>query len=260
MSSFRDWFRRSSGSPAPSNRPSTPLVAGDKSSSPAPGDKSSEDSAINVNRGAEKYEHVRRTSAVGIGAVGALGTFAAIGSPSSGPIEVETPSGQTPDNEANALAPLAIQCALSIAEVTAELAPVPYIGPLVKCLTAVFQAVERSKANKEQWKLLQGRCVMVLRIAGAQVTNHGQQHYPHINEASEMLENTLKKIQRQAQQYSEMNGVETFFKHQLISDEIEGLFGELDECLRMFSYAADVAQAQWIGEFRAVQEQEARDI
>ncbi|CAE6442169.1 unnamed protein product [Rhizoctonia solani] len=266
MSSFRDWFRRSSGSPAPSNRPPAPLVAGDKSSaSPAPGDKSSrtpltQDSASHINRGAEKYEHVRRTSAVGIGAVGAFGTFVAIGSPHLGPIEVGTPGERTPDNEAKALAPLAIQCALSIAEVAAELAPVPYIGPLVKCLTAVFQAVERSKANKEQWKLLQGRCVMVLRIAGAQVTNHGEQHYPRINEASEMLENTLKKIQRQAQQYSEMSGVETFFRHQLISSEIEGLFSELDECLRMFSYAADVAQAQWIGEFRAVQEQEARDI
>lgn len=60
----------------------------------------------------------------------------------------ETHREQTPENETRALASLGIQCALSIAEVAAEVAPVPYIGPLVGCLTAVFQAVERSKVNK----------------------------------------------------------------------------------------------------------------
>ncbi|CAE6432436.1 unnamed protein product [Rhizoctonia solani] len=175
-------------------------------------------------------------------------------------IEVHTHRDATPENEHRALASLGIQCALSIAEVAAELAPVPYIGPLVKCLTAVFQAVERSKANKEQWKLLQGRCVMVLRIAGAQVTNNGQQHYPRLNEGAQMLEETLTKIQKRVYYYSQMNEVKAFFIHQAISDEIEGLFGELDTCLRMFSYATDVAQAQWVAEFRAVQQQEAREI
>ncbi|GAB1521094.1 hypothetical protein RhiTH_004185 [Rhizoctonia solani] len=166
----------------------------------------------------------------------------------------------TPENEHRALASLGIQCALSLAEVTAELAPVPYIGPLVKCLTAVFQAVEKSRVNKEQWKLLQGRCVMVLRIAGAQVTNNGHQYYPRINEGAHMLEETLNKIQKRAQHYNEMNDFSTFLKSKLISDEIEGLFSELDTCLQMFSYATDVAQAQWVSEFRSVQQQEARDI
>ncbi|QRW20633.1 Serine/threonine-protein kinase [Rhizoctonia solani] len=166
----------------------------------------------------------------------------------------------TPENEHRALASLGIQCALSLAEVTAELAPVPYIGPLVKCLTAVFQAVEKSRVNKEQWKLLQGRCVMVLRIAGAQVTNNGHQYYPRINEGAHMLEETLNKIQKRAQHYNEMNDFSTFLKSKLISDEIEELFSELDTCLQMFSYATDVAQAQWVSEFRSVQQQEARDI
>ncbi|KAF8754493.1 kinase-like protein [Rhizoctonia solani] len=143
----------------------------------------------------------------------------------------------TPENEHRALASLGIQCALSLAEVTAELAPVPYIGPLVKCLTAVFQAVEKSR-----------------------VTNNGHQYYPRINEGAHMLEETLNKIQKRAQHYNEMNDFSTFLKSKLISDEIEGLFSELDTCLQMFSYATDVAQAQWVSEFRSVQQQEARDI
>lgn len=175
-------------------------------------------------------------------------------------IDVPTHRDPTPENEYRALASLAVQCTLSIAEVAAELAPVPYIGPLVKCLTAVFQAVEGSRANKEQWKLLQGRCVMVLRIAGAQVTNNGQQYYPRVSEGAQMLEETLNKIRDRVRHYNKMNEIMALLKYQIISDEIEGLFQDLDACLRIFSFEADVAQAQWIAEFRAVQKQEARDI
>ncbi|KAG8791415.1 hypothetical protein FRC12_009228 [Ceratobasidium sp. 428] len=92
-----------------------------------------------------------------------------------------------PENEARASMALSTQCALSLATVAAELAPIPCIGVLVGCLTVVFQAVEKSRVNKEQWKLLQGRCVMVSRIAGAQVTNYGGEHYSGLQHASEIL-------------------------------------------------------------------------
>ncbi|CCO31556.1 hypothetical protein BN14_05601 [Rhizoctonia solani AG-1 IB] len=166
----------------------------------------------------------------------------------------------TPENNHRALASLGIQCGLSLAKVTAELAPVPYIGPLVGCLTAVFQAVEKSRVNKEQWKLLQGRCVMVLRIVGVQVTNNGQHHYPRINKSACMLEEMINKIQDRAHHYNQKSGFTTVLLSKMISDEIKELFGELDTCLQMFSYAADVAQAQWVDKFWLVQQQEARDI
>ncbi|CAE6448242.1 unnamed protein product [Rhizoctonia solani] len=168
-----------------------------------------------------------------------------------------TPS---PDNEVQALASLGTQCALSLAQVIAEIAPVPCIGTLAGCLTLVFQAVERSRVNKEQWRLIRGRCTMVLRIAGTQVTNHGHQHYPGLKEATKLLEDTLNKIQERAQHYNQMNEVVAFLLHQTISDEIQSLFGDLDSCLGLFSYAADIAQAQWIDEFRVVHERESRDL
>ncbi|ELU39119.1 protein tyrosine kinase domain-containing protein [Rhizoctonia solani AG-1 IA] len=113
----------------------------------------------------------------------------------------------------------------------AEIAPVPCIGSLVGCLTAVFQAVERTRVNKDQWKLLQGRCVMVMRIAGAQVMNNGHHHYPGLEEAAKLLEETLNKIEERAQHYNQMN-----------------------------EYATDIAQSQWISEFRAVQKQESQQL
>ncbi|CCO36792.1 Serine/threonine-protein kinase TNNI3K [Rhizoctonia solani AG-1 IB] len=166
----------------------------------------------------------------------------------------------TPENETRALASLGVQCTLSLAQVVAEIAPVPCIGPLVGCLTAVFQAVERSRVNKDQWKLLQGRCVMVMRIAGAQVTNNGHHHYPGLKEAAEQLEQTLKTIQERVEHYNQMNEVLSFLLYQTISDEIQSLFGDLDSCLGLFSYATDVAQAQWIAEFQAVQKQESQKL
>ncbi|CAE6445331.1 unnamed protein product [Rhizoctonia solani] len=166
----------------------------------------------------------------------------------------------TPENEVRALASLGTQCTLSLAQVMAEIAPIPCIGSLVGCLTLVFQAVERSRVNKDQWKLLQGRCVMVMRIAGAQVLNHGHQHYPGLKEAAQLLQETLQRIQERAQYYNQINEVVAFLLHQTISDEIESLFADLDSCLGLFSYATDVAQGQWIEEFRAVHERESRDL
>ncbi|CCO33387.1 hypothetical protein RSOLAG1IB_11200 [Rhizoctonia solani AG-1 IB] len=92
------------------------------------------------------------------------------------------------ENEIRALSSLATQCALTLSEVTKEIAPVPAIGSLCGCLKEVFQAVERSKVNKDQWKLLRGRCVMVMRIAGARVENYGKEHYPNLDEAAAILQ------------------------------------------------------------------------
>ncbi|QRV97875.1 Serine/threonine-protein kinase [Ceratobasidium sp. AG-Ba] len=160
------------------------------------------------------------------------------------------------DNEAAALAGLGTQCALSLATVTAELAPIPCIGVLVGCLTVVFQAVEKSRVNREQWKLLKGRCVMVSRIAGAQVTNYGGEHYHGLQQASDLLHDTILNIGERANYWNEMNDILAFVQFQGISDEIKSHFSALDSCLNLFSYATDVAQLQWVGEFNAVQKQE----
>ncbi|KAG8733277.1 hypothetical protein FRC11_007453 [Ceratobasidium sp. 423] len=90
--------------------------------------------------------------------------------------------------------------------------------------------------------------------------NNGQQHYPGLAEATQSLEKTLDEITRRVEYYTRMNDTIALLKHQTISDEIEGFFSQLDYCLRLFSYSADVAQAQWIGEFRAVRDQEKRNI
>ncbi|KAJ1305009.1 hypothetical protein OPQ81_000052 [Rhizoctonia solani] len=165
-----------------------------------------------------------------------------------------------PDDKHPALAPLTQQCNLSIAEVTAELAPIPYIGPLANSLAGVFQAIEKSRTNKKQWRLLQGRCVMVLRIAGSQVMNNRQMYYARMKEGVQKLEVTLTKIQNRAWHYNWMHEVTAFLKHVTISDEIEDLFSELDACLRRFGYVSEVAQAQWVTEFRPLQEQEASEF
>ncbi|KAG9083674.1 hypothetical protein FRC06_004421 [Ceratobasidium sp. 370] len=161
-----------------------------------------------------------------------------------------------PENEARALMALGVHCALSLAEVAKELAPIPFIGPLVKSLTFVFQAVEKSQVNKEQWKLLQGRCVMVMRIAGARVTNNGGEQYPGLEHASEVLRNTIDQIGERAHHWNEMNWFAAFVQFQRISEEIGSHFSELDTCLNLFSFASDIAQEQWAGVFSAIQRDE----
>ncbi|KAG8687025.1 hypothetical protein FRC09_013739 [Ceratobasidium sp. 395] len=173
------------------------------------------------------------------------------------------PQNATPSNPQSGYSEVAItalnlsaSCALSLASVVAELAPVPYIGAVAQCLTFIFQAVEKSKVNKEQMKLLQGRCVMVLRIAGQQIMSGGGKHYPGIEQAASNLDSTLQHIIQRANEWNKTNVFKALFQYNKISDEIKDLFVELDACLRLFSFAADTTQIQWIGEFNAVQNDE----
>ncbi|KAF8601635.1 kinase-like protein [Ceratobasidium sp. AG-I] len=165
-----------------------------------------------------------------------------------------------PDNEVRAQASLSTQCAMSFAAVVQELAPIPGIGSLVGCLTLVFQAVEKARVNKEQWELLRGRCVMVTRIAGAQVINYGGTGYPSLENSVGLLEETITDIGQRAAYYNDMHEIFALFQYRNISEEIRGHFVQLDVCLRMFSYAADVTQMQWIGEFSAVQRTELHEL
>ncbi|CAE7078559.1 unnamed protein product [Rhizoctonia solani] len=165
-----------------------------------------------------------------------------------------------PENETYALSSLATQCALTLSEVTKEIAPIPAVGELVGCLKHVFQAVERSKVNKDQWKLLRGRCVMVLRIAGAHVDNYGKDQYPNLIEAAALLQDTLNRVEERARYYNEMNELVALVLYQSISDEIRALFADLDACLALFNFTAEVAQEQWTGEYQAVQRREASEL
>ncbi|CAE7055390.1 unnamed protein product [Rhizoctonia solani] len=165
-----------------------------------------------------------------------------------------------PENENYALSSLATQCALTLSEVAKEIAPIPAVGELVGCLKRVFQAVERSKVNKDQWKLLRGRCVMVLRIAGAHVDNYGKDQYPNLDEAAALLQITLNRIEERARYYNEMDELVAFVLHQSISDEIRALFAELDACLALFNFTAEGARKQWTEEYQAIQRRESSEL
>ncbi|KAF8601633.1 kinase-like protein [Ceratobasidium sp. AG-I] len=164
------------------------------------------------------------------------------------------------DNEARAQASLSTQRGISLGAAVQELAPIPGIGPLVEYLTLLFKAVEKTRVNKEQWELLQGRCVMVMRIAGARVANHGGNNYPDIEISAALLKETMTNIGQRATYYNDMHEIFALFQYQSISEEIRGYFEQLDVCLCTFSYASDVAQMQWIDEFSAIQGAELREL
>ncbi|KAF8606455.1 kinase-like protein [Ceratobasidium sp. AG-I] len=165
-----------------------------------------------------------------------------------------------PDNEVPAQAPLSVQCTVSLATVLRELAPIPYMQPVADCLEPVFQAIENMRVNKRQWTLLKGRCVMVMRIAGAQVAKYGGANYPGIHDSAMLLQNTITNIGQRATYYSEMQGFLALTQFQSMSEEIRGYFAHLDVCLLRFSYVAEAAQMQWISEFSAVQHTELREL
>ncbi|EUC66006.1 Serine/Threonine-kinase TNNI3K [Rhizoctonia solani AG-3 Rhs1AP] len=148
---------------------------------------------------------------------------------------------------------LATQCALSIAQVAAQLAPVPYIRPVVQTLTIVFQVVEAVRVNRSQWMLLRDQCMMVLQM-GAQAIGANDKDHPSFKEAAQKLKNTLVHIAVRIEHYNNMHNMIAFMKYRAISDKIRSHFQDLDECLHMFSFSTDVARAQWESDFEAVRE------
>ncbi|KAG9094756.1 hypothetical protein FRC07_011259 [Ceratobasidium sp. 392] len=143
--------------------------------------------------------------------------------------------------------------------IVAQLAPIPSIETLVGCLTSVFRVVQKSRVNKEQWKLLQ-RCVTATRIAGAEVTRYGGEYYPDLQEATNLLRNTLDRIGERANHWNQMHELVTFVQFPEISEEIRPHFVTLDSCLSQFTYATDVVQLQWINEFNDVQKAETEQL
>ncbi|CUA74778.1 Focal adhesion kinase 1 [Rhizoctonia solani] len=170
------------------------------------------------------------------------------------------PSVPIPENETYTLSSLNTHCALTLSELTKEIATIPTIGLLVGCLKHVFQAIDRSKVNKGQWKLLRGRCVMVLRIAGAHVENYGQECYPNLEEAAALLQNTLNRVEERAQHYNEMDGLLALTLSQSISEDIRMLFADLDDCLRLFNFTVEVALEQWSGQYQNIQRRESSEL
>ncbi|KAF8756377.1 kinase-like protein [Rhizoctonia solani] len=118
----------------------------------------------------------------------------------------------------------------------------------------------RAIKDRDQWKLLRGRCVMVMRIAGAHVDNYGKEQYPNLDEAAAVLQETLNRIEERARYYNEMNELIALVLYQSISDEIRMLFADLDACLSLFNFTAEVAQDQWTGEYQAVQRRESSEL
>jgi hypothetical protein len=93
---------------------------------------------------------------------------------------------------------------------------------------------------------------MVTRIAGAQVANYGGEHYPGLQQASDLLReyvfsnislcyshmlfcSTITNIGGRAQYWNEMQEFLAFVQFQGISEEIKAHFSALDSCLTMFS-------------------------
>ncbi|ELU39120.1 Pkinase domain-containing protein [Rhizoctonia solani AG-1 IA] len=165
-----------------------------------------------------------------------------------------------PENENRALSSLATQCALTLSEVTKEIAPIPAIGPLCGCLKQVFQAVERSKVNKYVNLLVDDS-----QVAHTQTGTNGNycevdEQYPNLDEAAAVLQETLNRIEERARYYNEMNELIALVLYQSISDEIRMLFADLDACLSLFNFTAEVAQDQWTGEYQAVQRRESSEL
>ncbi|EUC59427.1 tyrosine kinase catalytic domain protein [Rhizoctonia solani AG-3 Rhs1AP] len=85
---------------------------------------------------------------------------------------------------------------MTLAQVAAGLASVPDVNSLLEVLKDLFVAVEKVAVNRDQWKILRGRCVMVAYISISYVMSNQKAGYPTLPNATEHLQWTIKGIIR----------------------------------------------------------------
>ncbi|CAE6443880.1 unnamed protein product, partial [Rhizoctonia solani] len=165
-----------------------------------------------------------------------------------------------PQSDLGKLASMALDGAISVAQITAELGNIPYLGQAVKCLNGILNAIQQSKVNRQQWEMLRNRCVMVLYVGGEQVRINGKQEGDKLQLAAQMIEATFTDIATRVGYYNEMNWVLAIFLQETISEEIDEFSTRLESCLSFFSFSSHVNQNQWIQDFRAQKQSDIRGM
>ncbi|QRV95293.1 Tyrosine kinase family catalytic domain protein [Ceratobasidium sp. AG-Ba] len=146
---------------------------------------------------------------------------------------------------------------LTLAALLGEFASLPHISGALDALRDLSSELERTRVNKEQWKLLQGRCMMVVRVVGSYAKSNEVVRGSRPEAANDYLQLTIGKITQSAKGWHQMGMFLEFFHFREISDSIEHHFLDLDHCLtRYFSHDADDVKAQWMPNFDATRQRE----
>ncbi|KAG8693058.1 hypothetical protein FRC09_010768 [Ceratobasidium sp. 395] len=153
---------------------------------------------------------------------------------------------------------------ITLAEITAEIAPLPFVNELLEALKIVANGIDGVRTNRYQWNNLWHHCTIAILICTRQMrlAEHDEEQHAILTECFDKVQKVVKRVELAVIKWNNMHKVTAFLLHRSMSDEIENLFQDIHRVLKTFSLGATGLQLVEAGhaQFKQTQKDESRAI
>ncbi|PPQ99915.1 hypothetical protein CVT24_009596 [Panaeolus cyanescens] len=135
----------------------------------------------------------------------------------------------------------------TIAQITAELAPVPGLLPVVDLLCGIIQLCENVTHNRHAARQLRDRChslVLALR------DNEEKRSNPNLIQARNAVHDRLLDIQIKMTAWSQLGTFKSLIKQEEIARDIQACHGDISDTLNAFQLTSHFEIHDWMAEFK----------
>lgn len=142
----------------------------------------------------------------------------------------------------------AISLGKTVAQITAQLAPVPALVPCVELLCAIIQLCENVVQNRNAARQLRDRChyfVLALR------DSEKREVTKNVVDARNAVYECLLDIQTRMSAWANMGKIKSLIKQEEISREIMICQGQISDCVARFQLTTQFEMLEWHRDFEA---------
>ncbi|KAF9057400.1 kinase-like domain-containing protein [Panaeolus papilionaceus] len=135
----------------------------------------------------------------------------------------------------------------TIAQITAEFAPVPGLSPVVDLLCGIIQICENVTHNRHAARQLRDRChslVLALR------EHEEKRASPNIIQARNAVHDRLLDIQIKMTAWSQLGSFKSLMKQEEIAKDIQACHGDISDTLSAFQLTSHFEIHNWMAEFK----------
>ncbi|KAJ3507562.1 hypothetical protein NLJ89_g6235 [Agrocybe chaxingu] len=134
----------------------------------------------------------------------------------------------------------------TLAQITAELAPIPALLPLVEVLCGIIECCENVTQNKNAARQLRDRChTLVLTLRDYEEKNVGK----NIVHARNAVNDRLIDIQTRMSGWANLGKLRSFVDQDKIARDIEQCHAEISDTMATFQLASHFEIHEWMEEF-----------
>ncbi|KAG9124189.1 hypothetical protein FRC07_012504 [Ceratobasidium sp. 392] len=162
------------------------------------------------------------------------------------------------------LSKLGQSCVVTMADLTKELAPLPFVGDLVETLKLLANGIEGVRTNKRQWDNLWHHCTVTIWVCSRQLklAETDEEQHAILVECFHRVKKVVQRVKDAVDKWTNLHEILAFILYKNMGKEIGDLFDEIHRVWKTFSLGAtglELVNARH-AQFKQVQEDESRAI